>query len=481
MTGAQSPLFSVETLTSRYAAGDLTPSDVVEEHLRRIDNGPSELWITTIEPSALRARAQSLEASAADGIDWERQPLYGVPFAVKDNIDHAGTPTTAACPAYEYTPESNATVVEKLLDAGAILVGKTNLDQFATGLVGTRSPYGTCPNAVDPAYISGGSSSGSAVAVALGQVAFALGTDTAGSGRVPAALNGIVGLKPSRGMLSNQGVVPACKTLDCVAIFATNCRDALTVERVAAGFDPADGYSRREADSVSLVPPNASDEAVLGVPRREQLEFFGDEKAAACFSNTIDWLARQFELRTVDIEPFIDAGRLLYQGPWVAERLSVVRELLADDPDALLPVTRDIVTRGEEYDAVDVFEAEYELRQLAHEATERLTDLTAIVTPTTGTTYTIDAVEEEPLELNSTLGYYTNFMNLLDLAAVAVPGGRSPDGLPYGVTVFAEAFDDAMLAGLGEAYCRDRDVAIGAEGVAYSDYRPDANDRRLGS
>jgi len=467
--------FSIPALRNAYTTSDRTPTDVVEEHLSRVVDGPSELWISRVDTESLRTRATELEALAADGIDWEQYPLFGIPFAVKDNIDHAGSPTTAACPAYEYIPENHATVVETLLDAGAIFVGKTNLDQFATGLVGMRSPYGACPNAIEPEYISGGSSSGSGVAVALGQVSFALGTDTAGSGRVPAALNSIVGLKPSRGLLSNRGVVPACKSLDCVAIFATSCRDALTVERVAAGFDPVDEYSRQEADHLSLELTKPPSDVTIGVPEPEQLEFFGDDAAKSCYEATVEFFDSEFSIQTIDIEPFIDAGRLLYQGPWVAERLAAIQDFLSAHPDGLLGTTRSIITRGRDFDAVDTFNAEYKLRRLARDATDQLDDVTAIMTPTTGTTYTQAAVEDEPVQLNSNLGYYTNFMNLLDLSAIAVPGGRYSSGLPFGVTLFSEAFDDAILASLADSYCRQRDVTIGAPGTPYSALDADAN------
>jgi len=469
MTANGSPVVSIGSLRAAYENGDRTPRSTVEEHLSRVADAPEGIWISHVEADRLRQRARTLESDAEDGIDWEKRPLYGIPFALKDNIDHAGTPTTAACPAYEYVPDEHATVVEKLLDAGAILTGKTNLDQFATGLVGTRSPYGACPNAIQPEYISGGSSAGSGVAVALGQVAFALGTDTAGSGRVPAAMNGIVGLKPSRGVLSNNGVIPACKSLDCVAIFAPTCRDALTVERIAAGFDPADEYSRRRADTVDLASSNLDDDIVVGVPEMDHLNFFGDDAAAQCFDKTVEWFNEIVATERIDIGPFIDAGRLLYQGPWVAERLAAIQELLREHPDALLPVTREIITRGRDFDATDVYNAEYKLRRLTRDTTAQLERVDAVLTPTTGTTYTRAEVADQPVELNSNLGYYTNFMNLLDLSAIALPGGRRPDGMPFGVTLFSDAFEDALLATLGEQYCSKRGVSIGAAGTAYDD------------
>lgn len=469
MTETESTDLAIGSLQSKYADGALTPTDVVEIHLERVATGSDSVWITRRDPQQLRERATELETTVdPESVDWETWPLYGVPFAVKDNIDHGSTPTTAACPAYEYVPDEHATVVEQLLDAGAIMVGKTNLDQFATGLVGTRSPYGSTPNAIDPAYISGGSSSGSGVAVALGQVSFALGTDTAGSGRVPAALNGIVGLKPSRGLLSNDGVVPACKSLDCVAVFASTVRDALVVERVASGFDPVDEYSRERAADVDLSIEPVSEDLTIGIPHTGQLTFFGDSAAAECYDETVQWFDDRFQTRSVDIEPFIDAGRLLYQGPWVAERLAAIQDLLAEHPDALLPVTRSIVTRGRDFDAVDTYNAEYKLRRLARSARDHLAEVDVLITPTTGTTYTRAAVEERPVETNSNLGHYTNFVNLLDLAAVAVPAGRRPSGLPFGVTLFAAAFEDAKLASVADTYCRERDVRLGSTADAYA-------------
>lgn len=468
MTASGTPTMGIGELQRAYAAGDRTPIDTVDAHLDRVSAGPDEVWITHRNESALRERAQALPQPSEE-IDFERLPLYGIPFAVKDNIDHDEMPTTAGCPAYERVPDSQATVVERLVEAGAILTGKTNMDQFATGLVGTRTPYGVPPNAVDSEYIPGGSSSGSGVAVALEQVSFALGTDTAGSGRVPAALNGIVGLKPTRGLVSTDGVVPACKSLDCVSVFANSCPDALLVARSASGFDPDDEYSRRRADSASPELADGPGDPVVGVPQGDGLEFFGDEQTRQCFEAAVNRFRQAFDTQPIDLDPFLRAGRLLYQGPWVAERLAAVQPLLAEHPDALLPITREIITRGRDYDAMDAYNAEYKLRRLTRAATAQLEQVDAVVAPTTGTTYTREAIAEQPVERNSNLGYYTNFMNLLDLAAVAVPGGRRSDGLPVGVTVFGPAWSDGMLASISDTYCRESDVAIGADGASYSD------------
>lgn len=459
---------SIGTLQQKYASGEITPTEVIETHIKRADEGPDSVWITRREPSTLRERTQRLESETdPTAVDWDSKPLYGIPFAVKDNINHAGMPTTAACPAYKFVPDEHATVVNKLLDAGAILVGKTNMDQFATGLVGTRSPYGETPNAIDSAYISGGSSSGSGVAVALGQVSFALGTDTAGSGRVPAALNGIIGIKPSRGLLSNTGVVPACKSLDCVAIFATTVTDALLIEQITAGFDPSDEYSRQRADDVAITLESVPDDLTVGIPKTNQLEFCDDTDATKCYEATVEWFDNRFSTKSVDIQSFIDAGQLLYQGPWVAERLAAIQELLSEHPDGLLPITREIITRGREFDAVDTYNAEYKLKRLKRKAQSCLSKVDVLMTPTTPTTYHRASVAESPIKTNSNLGYYTNFVNLLDLAAIAVPAGRLPSNLPFGVTLFAKAFSDSRLASVAESYCRDRSVRIGAAEDAY--------------
>lgn len=469
MNNFQKTNFTISSLHKRFQNGELSPTDIIELHLERAEQGPEDAWITRINPDRLYARAENLESETdPTNLKTTEQPLYGIPFAIKDNIDYKGVPTTAACPDYEYTPTDHASVINKLINAGGIMVGKTNLDQFATGLVGTRSPYGETPNAIDPAYISGGSSAGSGVAVSLDQVSFALGTDTAGSGRVPAALNGVVGLKPTRGVISNSGVVPACKSLDCVSIFASTVNDALAVEEVAAGFDPTDEYSRPTADELDLTFESEPTTLKVGIPQQDQLTFFGDDAAADCFGSTVEWFDVHYEIERLDIEPLIDAGRLLYQGPWVAERLAAIRDLLTEHPDALLPITRGIITRGREFDAVDTYNAQYKLRRLSRRSQELLSTVDVLVTPTTGTIYTREAVNNNPIETNSNLGHYTNFVNLLDLAAIAVPGGRRSNGIPFGITMFSEKFSDATLATIANMYCQKRNVRIGSHDTSYS-------------
>ncbi|WP_436911036.1 allophanate hydrolase [Halosimplex marinum] len=447
--------FDVATLRRAYRETDLTPRAVVEEAIARADaDAELNVWIERCDETAL-ARAEEL-----GDVDPASRPLYGVPFAVKDNVDAAGVPTTAACPAYEYVPEGSATVVERLREAGAVLLGKTNMDQFATGLVGTRSPYGVCRNAHDPTMIAGGSSSGSGVAVARGQVSFALGTDTAGSGRVPAALNGVVGYKPTRGLISADGVVPACRTLDCVAVFAPTVDGARRVGAVLVGHDDADPYSRPAADRVDLTA-DAPDSPTVGV--FADPEFFGDPDMPALYDAAVERLDDLgATVETVPEDPFRETAELLYGGPWVAERLSVVADLVESDPDALLDVTREIISEGDSYSAVDTFEAMYERQGNERAAAAVFENVDALLTPTTGTTYSIEAVADAPRETNATLGHYTNYVNLLDLSAVAVPAGTRSDGAPLGVTLVGEADDDAPLLALADRLAEgvDRSVPV---------------------
>ena len=389
-------------------------------------------------------------------------PLYGIPFAIKDNIDAAGHPTSAACKEFAYAAKASASVVDALLQAGAILVGKTNLDQFATGLVGVRSPYGVQANSFNPAYIPGGSSSGSAVAVAAGLVSFSLGTDTAGSGRVPAAFNNIVGLKPTRGLLSTRGVVPACRSLDCVSIFGLTAGDAAAVLRVAQGFDPADPFSRCAAPPARALPRSFAG-LRLGVPREEQLQFFGNPETPQLFEDMVSRLEKMGATRVrVDFGPFLETARLLYEGPWVAERYVAIREFIERNPKALHPVTAEIIGGAKRFSANDAFAAYYRLKELQRQTAPVWDEIDVLVTPTAGTIYRVDELEAEPLRLNSNIGYYTNFMNLLDLAAIAVPAGFQRDGLPFGVTLVAPAFNDEVLCSLGDIAHRAAVKTMGA-------------------
>jgi allophanate hydrolase len=438
----------IARLRTACLGGQLSAGKLIERVLIRIANWDDPaLWITRTCDNALRRRATKLDAAAAADPDLiNRLPLFGIPFAVKDNIDIAGMPTTAACPAFAYTPSETAPVVLQLLSAGAVLVGKTNLDQFAAGLVGTRSPYGAPRNPFDARYIPGGSSSGSAVAVAAGLVSFALGTDTAGSGRVPAAFNNIVGLKPTRGLVSTRGVVPACKSLDCVSVFALSAQDALTVLDVAAWFDLHDPLAR-EASSAEL--RSFGQKPRFGVPPPGDLEFFGDHEAESLFAAAIVKLERVGGIRAnASFAPFRDAGRLLYNGPWLAERLHATQALLDDDPDAILPLTRSIIEKGRDYSALDAYRAQYELARLKREADLIFASIDVLLLPTTGTIYETAAVAADPFRLNANLGLYTNFVNLLDLTAVAVPAGFRKSGLPFGISLIAPAFAERALLDL---------------------------------
>jgi len=434
------PDLSISTLRHRYAAGDLTPAVLIEHLLPALEaEDTHHIWITRLTREQLSSYVRALE-----GRDPDSLPLYGVPFAIKDNIDLEGVATTAACPAFAYRPDRNATVVQRLIDAGAIPLGKANLDQFATGLVGVRSPYGACRNAFDPAYVSGGSSSGSAVAVALGLASFGLGTDTAGSGRVPAAYNNLIGHKPTCGAISARGVVPACRSLDVVAIFALTAEDAQRVLAVASGFDADDPFSR-EAEPYGFDFGTAARFRV-GVPDRESLEFFGDADYARLFGQAIDHLrAIGGETVAIDLAPFLEAARLLYEGPWVAERYAAIRSFFDAHADKLHPVTREITSKGRDWLAADAYEALYRLKSLKRVADRVWSEVDCIVTPTVGTHYRIAEVEADPIRLNSNLGYYTNFMNLLDYTATAVPAGFSEREMPFGVTLFAPAHRDVPL------------------------------------
>jgi allophanate hydrolase len=435
-------------LRTAFLSGRLSASELIERVLTRIAKWDDPaLWIARTCDAALRQHATKLDAAAAADPDLiKRMPLFGIPFAVKDNIDVAGMPTTAACPAFAYTPSETARVVEVLLSAGGMLVGKTNLDQFAAGLVGTRSPYGVPRNPFDARFIPGGSSSGSAVAVAAGLVSFALGTDTAGSGRVPAAFNNIVGLKPTRGLISTRGVVPACRSLDCVSVFAISALDAGAVLDVAACFDLDDPLAR-EASSAEL--RSFGPEPRFGVPLPGDLEFFGDREAGYLFAAAIAKLEQVGGIPVkAALAPFRDAGRLLYGGPWLAERLHATQALLDDDADAILPVTRSIIEKGRHYSALDAYRAQYELARLKREADFAFRSIDVLLLPTTGTIYEKAAVAADPFRLNANLGLYTNFANLLDLTAIAVPAGFRKNGLPFGISLIAPAFAERALLDL---------------------------------
>jgi allophanate hydrolase len=432
----------ISSLEQSYRNNTITPTAVVREIYTAIRaQGERPVWITLIDEEQSIARASELESVN----DRSKLPLFGIPFAVKDNFDVAGLPTTAGCPAFSKMAAHTAAAVERVLDAGAILIGKTNMDQFATGLVGTRTPYGICSSVFDQEYISGGSSSGSAVAVAKGLVSFALGTDTAGSGRVPAAFNQLVGMKPTRGLVSTTGLLPACRSLDCVSIFAETCADAARVLDVLCGPDANDPYSREAAPGEGATPWVAS-KFKFGIPVEASLEFFDDDQSRFSYEEAIAALTKLGgEKVSFDYEVFRAAANLLYSGPWVAERLSAIQEFAEKKTDAMDPTVAHIIVGARRFSAVDAFEAGYRLKELRPRAEAVFAEVDCLLLPTAATIYKITEVEAAPIELNTNLGYYTNFVNLLDLSAVAIPAGLRKDGLPFGVSLIGKAFTDKGL------------------------------------
>ncbi|PWC19927.1 allophanate hydrolase [Brenneria roseae subsp. roseae] len=447
----------LSTLRDAYQKGDLTPRALLQQ-LRTAAVALNPEFHLFIHP--LNADEQEPYLAALEQQSPASLPLYGIPFAIKDNIDLAGIPTTAACPAYAYVPQKSATIVEQLIALGAIPVGKTNLDQFATGLNGTRSPYGECRNSIHPDYPAGGSSAGSALAVALGLASFALGTDTAGSGRVPAALNNLVGLKASKGLISTAGVVPACRTLDCVTFFTASAEEASQLLALVALRDPDDAYSRAN--------PQWNDASAFGLPRPgfrfgvpDKLEFLGCPESPALFSAAVEQLKALGGIPvSIDFSPFLEAAKLLYEGPWTAERYSVAGELIERQPDAVLPVIRDVLAQAPRHSAVDTFRAQYRLQALKVICDRTMADLECVLTPSYPRAVTLDELHAEPVKRNADLGYYTNFMNMLDYAAVALPAGFQTNGLPWGVTLFGRVFTDQYLLSLAAAFQRRQSLPL---------------------
>jgi allophanate hydrolase len=448
----------IRSLSEAYASGRLAPRQVLEQlHRRASESRDRNIWITLLEWPAVEAQLAEVEARRAAGVAL---PLYGIPFAIKDNIDLSDVPTTAGCPTYATTPRQSAPVVAALMAAGAIALGKTNLDQFATGLVGSRSPYGACASAFDPAYISGGSSSGSALAVALGLVSFALGTDTAGSGRVPAAFNNVVGLKPTRGLLSTRGLLPACRSLDCISVFAGSVADAAKVLELTAGYDARDPYSRAATPGATGIPTSGFR---FGVPSKEQLEFFGDGEAEAAYLAALARLEGfGGERVSVDFEPFAQAAALLYQGPWVAERAVAVGDFIARDPGGLDPTVAAIIGGARRWSAVEAFFAQQRLRDLSRRVEALWEDIDVLVVPTTPTSYTLSDLVADPVLPNTRLGTYTNFTNLLDLCGLAVPAGFKAARQPVGVTFLGPAFADRALLSLADRLHQSYRLDVGA-------------------
>jgi len=451
--------FTLGDYGAAYASRALTPGAAIEEVYRRIAaHDDPAMFITLRSKNEVLGEAEALAALASDG-----KPLFGIPVAVKDNIDVAGLPTTCACPDYAYTPTEDAEVVARLRKAGAMVIGKTNLDQFATGLVGVRTPYGVPRNTLHPELVPGGSSSGSAVAVAAGIVPIALGTDTAGSGRVPAGLNNIVGLKPTLGALSTRGVVPACRTLDCVSIFALTVEDAAAVFEALAGYDEADPFSRPQSSTRGSLPARLR----VGVPDAAGRRFFGDSLSEAAYDAALANLDfHGAEVKALDLSPLFAVAALLYEGPWVAERYQAIRPFIEAAPDALHPVTRAITDKALRFSAADAFAGLYRLAELRRAAEPIWRDIDALLVPTFPRPRTVADLAADPIGPNSELGTYTNFVNLLDLCALAVPGRSRADGLPAGTTLIAPAGQDSLLAAFGSRLHRASGVALGATGAS---------------
>ncbi len=444
---------SVVEMAAAVRSGARSAVSIAEQCLERAeayDSIQPQTWILRLKREEVLARAAEVDRRARAGEDL---PLAGVPFVIKDNIDVAGVETTAACPAFRFLPETNAPVVARLIAAGAVPIGKTNLDQFATGLTGSRSPYGALGCVFNREYIAGGSSSGSAVAVAAGIVPFSLGTDTAGSGRIPAALNGLFGFKPTRGRWSTRGVVPACHSLDCVSVFANRIADAALIDSVLTAFDEGDPWSRRAHDN------GAKPVGVLGVPRAGQLEWFGDMQSTALFAGAVERASNIAAVTEVDISPLLECGRLLYQGPWIAERALPFRELLRTQPEAIHPVTRTILQAGLNIPAAEAFEGLHALKCYERAAERMWSTVDALLLPTAPTIYRIAEVLAEPFALNARLGTFTNFVNLLDMAAVSVPAGFRDNHTGFGMSVIGPAWSDVRLMQFAECFAKLEEIA----------------------
>ena len=446
---------SINSLRKQYLKREFAPREYIAMCREKIQlqNQTNPAWIYQLSDQELEPYLLKLEEQTP-----ERLPLFGIPFAIKDNIDLAGIPTTAGCPDFSYMPKRSAYVVERLIQAGAIPLGKTNLDQFATGLVGARSPWGACGSVFDQEYVSGGSSAGSAVSVAEGQVMFSLGTDTAGSGRIPAAFNNLVGLKPSRGLLSNTGMVRACRSLDCISIFALTALDAELVLDIAADYDSGDEYSRKYQPCTikNIEQPR------VAIPRNDQLEFFGDAEYIDCHKEALEAATKfGWELVETDFSQLFRAAKMLYEGPWVAERNAAYGDFAKKNPDSVLPVIHQILAPAESISATQNFECQYEMQKIKAEVNALLKDFNFALIPSAPGHYRIEDVQSEPIKLNSQLGTYTNFMNLLDLCAITVPASFTPSGMPYSITLFSRAFADHQLLAQAAEWQRNTDLNLG--------------------
>jgi len=445
---------TLSSLSKAYAAGT-SPQEIIKQVYARID--------TVADPAiflCLFPKDQLLEQASSLGPYDPERPLWGVPFVIKDNIDVAGQPTTAACPDFTYVPDETAFVVQRLQEAGALLIGKTNLDQFATGLVGVRTPYGAPMNAIDPEIVPGGSSGGSGVAVAHGIASFSLGTDTAGSGRVPAALNNIVGLKPTLGALSATGLVPACRTLDTISVFALTVADAYAAFSAAAVYDPVEAYARDIATPPMVAPPNAPK---IGIPSAASIRFEGDDAQAQSFAATVAALKTGgAEISEIDFEPLYEIAQMLYFGAWVAERYVATESLMASNPAALFPVTRKIIGSAVGKSAADTFKDFYRLKELIAQVEPAIEACDALCVPSIPTFATVAQLDADPMGPNNMLGTYTNFVNLMDMCGIAVPTPPRADGRPGSVTILAAAGADAKVAALASKIEAWGDRKLGA-------------------
>lgn len=433
---------SFETLRKTYANG-AHPRDVILAAVARIKSADLNAWIYVEDEETLIAQCDLLEKRRLLG---DELPLFGIPFGVKDNIDVGGMPTTAACREFTYHPEQSAHAVQLLLDNGAICIGKTNLDQFATGLSGARSPFGICASVQNPAYISGGSSSGSGVSVAAGHVSFALGTDTGGSGRIPAGFNGIVGVKPTLGKVSLRGVVPNCLSLDCVSVFAGNVADGMAVLRVMGDYDDADPYSTPPLHRQSAGHEPSQKTFSFGRLAKQDLEFFGMDECGDLYEHACRRLiAIGGQPTEIDFAPFMEAGRLMFDGPWIAERKSAIGPFAEQNSGVLLDVTQKVLDVANKFSAVDAFNGLHRLAQLKRTAEKVFASISMLAVPTSPRPFTIEEMVKNPIELNTRVGYYTHFAHLLDLCAIAVPNGVLTCGVPMGVTLLAPAWRDEPL------------------------------------
>ncbi len=459
------PNLSFSALHAAYAAGTTTPIDIAEQVLALVQSrGDDGVWIYKVAPDTVMARARALAALSQEQID--DLPLYGIPFSVKDCIDIAGMPTTSACPAYEYIASHTNLAVQRALDAGAILIGKTNMDQFATGVVGVRSPYGVARNPFDADYIPGGSSSGAGVSVSAGLCGFAFGSDTGGSGRVPASYNNVVGLKPTLGLFPRNAMVNASPSFDTVSVYALTCDDAVRVLQTCHAVDPDDLYGRTSPVPLDM---QADGSLRIAVPKAGDLLFFGNDAAQALYEQGLDELtAMGHELTEIDFAIFFETSRMMFEGPLLAERDAMVGDFIKANPDAVDPTVRQVISSVARFSATDAFNAVYQLHRNARTIRKTFETADVLAVPTVGTVYKVSDLVADPIGPNANNGLYLNFASMADLAAIAVPNGFLPSGIPMGMTFTGPAFSDGFLANLAGAFHRRRVATLGATGHAFA-------------